>query len=153
MYYWDAYIELQDAGFDNIHISEVEDLTAEELDRDEKVICVTIAGDDSFEATSRYLRDDRVEITYHTPIKINPPISAADAVGANYADLVSMFKDAGFLEIKTEALYDVVTGWFVEDGEVKDIAIYESSEFTTDSEFRPDAEVVITYHALKKNQE
>lgn len=41
----------------------------------------------------------------------------------NYEDVISSFEDAGFVNIKTEVEYDIVTGWISEDGEVKSVTI------------------------------
>ena len=46
----------------------------------------------------------------------------------------------------------IVTGWLTDDGEVKSVTINGKKEFDSDDKYRLDAEVVVTYHTLKKNK-
>lgn len=39
-----------------------------------------------------------------------------------------------------------------DDGEVKSVTINGKKEFDSDDKYRLDAEVVVTYHTLKKNK-
>lgn len=70
----------------------------------------------------------------------------------NYEDVISSFEDAGFINIKTEVEYDIVTGWISEDGEVKSVTIDGDKKFDSSDKYRLDAEVIVTYHTLRKNR-
>ena len=71
----------------------------------------------------------------------------------NYSDVVEAFEDAGFINITVNIEYDIITGWLTDDGEVESVTINGEKKFTEGSGFRPDAEIVITYHTLRKNKE
>lgn len=56
------------------------------------------------------------------------------------------------INVTTNVEYDIVTGWLTDDGEVKSVTINGKKEFDSDDKYRLDAEVVVTYHTLKKNK-
>lgn len=62
------------------------------------------------------------------------------------------FENVGFTNVTTNVEYDIVTGWLTDDGEVKSVTINGKKEFDSDDKYRLDAEVVVTYHTLKKNK-
>lgn len=73
------------------------------------------------------------------------PSSASNCMFENYKDIEKIFKDAGFTNITTEILYDIVWGW-TEEGEVDSIFIDGNSDFIRGDIFAKDAKIVITYH-------
>lgn len=73
------------------------------------------------------------------------PSSASNCMFENYKDIEKIFKDAGFTNITTEILYDIVWGW-TEEGEVDSISIDGNSDFIRGDIFAKDAKIVITYH-------
>ena len=70
----------------------------------------------------------------------------------SHLDVIDEFENAGFINVTTVVEYDIVTGWLADDGEVKSVTINGEKKFDSDDEYRLDAEVVVTYHALKKNK-
>ena len=70
----------------------------------------------------------------------------------NYEEVIAKFENAGFTNIRVEVKYDIITGWINNDGEVKTITINGNSEYNYYDEYRPDAQVVITYHTLLSNE-
>ena len=90
-------------------------------------------------------------VVYHSLKLSTAPITSKEAKGTNYTDVMDKFKDAGFINVKTNIIYDIITGWVTDDGEVKSVTINGDEDFDTYDEYRPDAEVVITYHTYKKN--
>ena len=67
-------------------------------------------------------------------------------------DVIDEFENAGFVNVTTVVEYDIVTGWLTDDGEVKSVTINGDKKFDSYNEYRLDAEVVVTYHTLKKNK-
>lgn len=65
-------------------------------------------------------------------------------------ELVSTLEEAGFVNITTEADRDLITGWITKEGSVEEISIGGDTKFSQNASFRPDVEIVITYHAFKE---
>ena len=84
--------------------------------------------------------------------KINAPVSS-DMEDAMYGDIVAKFENAGFTNVKTEKLEDLVFGWLTEDGEVEEVSINGETTFSTDSRYPSDATVVVTYHTFEVEEE
>ncbi len=82
------------------------------------------------------------------PGQVSPPLSASEVKGKKYQDVVTRFEDAGFTNVTTEAVADLVIGWFAGDGEVKDVSIAGDPDYTKNEKFAPDAPVVIRYHTF-----
>ena len=80
--------------------------------------------------------------------RVGPPLSASEAKGKKYQDVVTRFENAGFTNVTTEAVADLVIGLFAGDGEVKDVSIAGDSDYTKNEKFAPDAPVVIRYHTF-----
>ena len=78
--------------------------------------------------------------------------TSKETKGMNYLDVIEEFENAGFVNVATVVEYDIVTGWLTDDGEVKSVTINGEKKFDSYDEYRLDAEVVVTYHALKKNK-
>ena len=82
--------------------------------------------------------------------KKNLPISSKDIDDANYHDIEKMFEEAGFVNIKTEPVEDLKTGWINSEDEVKDVFVNNKNKFSADDKYRPDTEIIITYHTFKQ---
>ena len=67
-------------------------------------------------------------------------------------DVVKEFEKKGFVNIRTEVKYDIITEWFTKDGEIEKVIINDESKFSTYDEYRPDVEVIIEYHTFRKNR-
>ena len=80
--------------------------------------------------------------------KIIVNISSSELVGENYEDVVSNLEKAGFTNIETEVLDDLVTGWLKKDGEVEKVEIDGTTSFSSDSKFEPNSKIVVTYHTF-----
>ena len=79
---------------------------------------------------------------------VDPPLSASEVKGKKYQDVVARFENAGFTNVTTEAVADLVIGLFAGDEEVKDVSIAGDSDYTANEKFAPDAPVVIRYHTF-----
>ena len=80
--------------------------------------------------------DDRIKI----------PSSSKNYKGANYQEVVSELQGAGFTNVQTEVLDDLVTGWLTKDGEVEQVSVDGDTTFSTDSKYSADVKIIVTYH-------
>ena len=85
--------------------------------------------------------------------KINLPISSNDLKDANYQDVVAKFENAGFTNVKTEVIADLVLGWFTKDGEVEEVSVDGYTSFSTNSRYPADIEIVVSYHTFPADEE
>ena len=143
---------LEESGFTNIHESPIYDLKIVDQSKEGIVTEVSVEGDNSFTSTSRYPYDARITITYHLVKDITVPLSSKAAKKLDYQELERQFRDAGFINIKTDADYDLLTGWITKEGSVESVSVDGKTSFSEYDSFRPDVEVIITYHALSKNK-
>ncbi len=77
-------------------------------------------------------------------------VDAKSFRGDNYKQVIRELKDAGFENIDTEKLYDLINGWFVKDGQVDRVSIAGNAEFTKGDIFAKDAHIIVTYHTFKE---
>lgn len=146
----EAVIKVKEFGFTNVYGYEVDDLKIEDANDEYVVTNIYIHGDDSFNANSEYPYDTGIKLVYHVVQDIPTSVSAKDAKKMVCDDLVNTLEKAGFVNIKTEADRDLITGWITKEGSVEEVTIDGDSEFSESSSYRPDVEVVITYHAFKE---
>lgn len=73
---------------------------------------------------------------------------SSELLEKHYTEVVSIFESRGFINIKTNALEDLITGWITKDGEVESVTINGDAEFNKREVFPKDAIVVITYHTF-----
>ena len=85
--------------------------------------------------------------------KINLPISSNDLKDANYQDVVAKFENAGFTNVQTEVIDDLVFGWLTKDGEVEEVSVGGYTSFSTDSRYPADVEIIVSYHTFPANEE
>lgn len=78
------------------------------------------------------------------------PASASDYKYENYQDVQKDLEDAGFTNITTEVLYDIVLGW-TDEGEVKSVSIDGRTDYEKGEVFNMDAPIVITYHMKEED--
>lgn len=143
---------LEVSGFTDVYTNCIYDLPIESISKENIVTEVKIGDDISFTAEKKYSLDTSVEVTYHMLASIQAPIVSKEAKGKKYKEIIKVFEDAGFIDIKMEIKYDIITGWLTDDGEVEAVSINDDSKYSESSKFRPDAKVVITYHTYKKNK-
>jgi hypothetical protein len=73
--------------------------------------------------------------------------------GKDYQDVVIQLETAGFTNIETEALGDLITGWLHDDGEVKEISVNGETDFSSSSWYPTNAKIVIRYHSYPEPTE
>lgn len=79
---------------------------------------------------------------------LKAPSSASYYRGENYQEAIQELKAAGFTNIKTEAIDDLIVGFLTKDGEIEEISIDGNKAFEEGDGFEKNAEVVITYHTF-----
>ena len=85
--------------------------------------------------------------------KINLPISSNDLKDANYQDIVAKFENAGFTNIQTEVIDDLIFGWFTKDGEVEEVSVDGYTSFSTNNRYPADVKIVVSYHTFPVDEE
>jgi len=70
--------------------------------------------------------------------------------GDNYLEVIDTFKEAGFINIRTEVIEDLILGWLTKDGEVESVSVDGNIDYSPDDWYPPNVEVVITYHTFSK---
>ena len=149
-----SYVEetLKSLGFTNIETNPVYDLEYSSIDREGIVTKVTIKGNSSFDSSSKYPYDTRIIITYHLLRELSVPMSPKAARKLDYLDVQTQFQDAGFVNVRTEPEYDLVTGWIKKDGSIEAITVDGNPDFSESDTYRPDVEIIIIYHTYKNNK-
>ena len=150
--YMEAVQRLKESGFSNVHTKEISDLTISKDDEENLVTEVKLMFSDSFDEDTKYPSNLWITVVYHTVELYSPPLTSKGAKGMNYLDVIEEFENAGFVNVTTVVEYDIVTGWLTDDGEIKSVTINGEKKFDSYDKYRLDAEVVVTYHTLKKNK-
>lgn len=144
------YSELQElfenAGFKDVTTESLDDLLTADLKNEDKVKEVSIDNKTSFSKDEKFKSDVSVVIKYHSAKKIYPPISSEDIDDQNYEDIVTQFKNAGFTNVTTRKVEDLITGFLHDDGDVDEVSINGETEFDDFESFIADAKVVVSYH-------
>ncbi len=150
--YTETIQRLKESGFSNVHKKEISDLTISRDDEENLVTEVKLMFSDSFDEDTKYPSNLWITVVYHTVELYAPPLTSKEAKGMNYLDVLEEFENAGFTNISTIVEYDIITGWLTDDREVKSVTINGEKKFDSYDKYRLDAEVIITYHTLKKNK-
>lgn len=142
---------LKKSGFTNIHTSSLYDLEYENRGNDGLTDQVSIADNQFFDVEDKYAYDSRIVIEYHSISRNTVLVSAKQAKGEQYQDIVEQFENAGFGNIVVSVDYDLITGWIDGTGEVESVSINGDTTFEQSSKFAVDAKIEIVYHDFKKN--
>lgn len=144
--------QLVSAGFEDVTPQSLNDLSLQDEHLVGVVKEVSIDGENSFSSSTEYPYDAEVIVYYHSIKMLLPPMSARDAKGKTSDEVLASFRQAGFENIKTEELDDLLFGWFAKDGEVESVSVDGKNSFDTEEKYRPDAEVIISYHTFASNK-
>lgn len=80
------------------------------------------------------------------------PKSSDEYAGKNYEIVLDELGTAGFTNIETEVLDDLIFGFITKDGDVESVSIDGNKTFSKGTKFMPDATVVVTYHTFPDNE-
>ena len=81
------------------------------------------------------------------------PIASTELTSQNYKTVVQQFEDAGFTNIKTTKIEDLITGWLIEDGAIEKVTIDGKEDFEDGDFFQMMCELIlhITHSHLKRS--
>lgn len=133
------------AGFSNIEEKKIEDLDLSDAEKYGIVETISINDNAKFNVNDEFKASSTIVISYHAYKRIEVPISHEQAKSVEATALIESFEKAGFVNIKTEELYDLNPDDTNIEFENR-ISIDGSSSFGKDSKFPLDAEVKITTH-------
>lgn len=85
--------------------------------------------------------------------QIESPLSAKDCKNKNYNDIKEKFESAGFTNVETKPLGDMIVGILSTENEVKRVEIDGTSSFDKGDSFDKSAKVVISYHSYPEKEE
>lgn len=80
--------------------------------------------------------------------EVKTPSGSSVLAGRDYNDVVSIFEEAGFTNIKLEPIDDLILGWLTKDGEVEDVSVGGSVDYDADEWVPANTEVIIRYHTF-----
>lgn len=84
--------------------------------------------------------------------EVQMPASSSAYVGEHFEIAVEELESAGFTNVQTTALGDLITGWLKNDGEVENIHIDGSNSFSMGAWFPADTKILITYHSFPEEE-
>lgn len=154
--YHEAIRLFQENGFINVKSEAVDDLTIETVGDQDKVIAVSIKGTTAFTETDVFPENVLINVIYHNlgdkAARIEVGTSSEDMIGQQYTVVQGILKDAGFVNIELEPIYDLTLGLITKEGTVDAVSIGGNSTFYGSSAFRYDETVRIAYHAKKSEE-
>lgn len=150
--YQEIVEKLDNAGFNNIKTIPIYDLEFNELNKDYKVSEVKIGEVNEFTSTKKFLCTEEITITYHTLKPIPIGVSSDIVKRQNYETIVKKLEKSGFKDIEAQPIYDLYLGLLAKENTIIKMTVNDESSFEANTEFRPDAKIVITYHAFVKEQ-
>ena len=150
--YSEVVEKLREKGFTYVYPKEISDLPITKENEESLVTKIEFEDLEDFNENTKFHKNKMITIEYHTLKLYNAPLTSKDAKDMNYLDVIEKFESTGFINVKTNIEYDIITGWLTDDGSVESITINGTEDFDYYNDFRPDAEVVITYHTFKKNK-
>lgn len=84
---------------------------------------------------------------------VTMPAFSEDLADENYEDVLDDLREAGFTNVETEALGDLITGWLTKEGSVEAVEVDGDSEYSTEDRYPKDVEVVVAYHSFPADEE
>ena len=82
---------------------------------------------------------------------ITVPAASDELKYNNYEDVLTQFESAGFTDIKTEAIEDLILGLLTKDGEVEKVSIDGEENFKAGSKFKYNAKIIVYYHTFSQS--
>ena len=152
--------DLKGAGFENIELEPIYDLTIGLLTKNGSVDHVSIAGKTTFGSSDRFRYDDPVVISYHAKKsdeknnhdgEIQIPSSSKKYIGRNFEDVEKELKNAGFENI--EIVRKNAQTKKEKSGEIVIISVNGRTDFDKNEWFIKESNIVITYYGPKTQEE
>ena len=93
--------------------------------------------------------EKKAEDEANKTVYVSAPYSADECKDKNFEQVADDFENAGFTNVKTEAIEDLITGWLTKDGAVEKVSVGGNSAFSESETFDSAAEVIIIYHTFR----
>jgi hypothetical protein len=87
-------------------------------------------------SSSRREPDNRLKI----------PKGSSNYIGSDYSTVIAELQAAGFSNVQTAVLDDLIMGWLTKDGEVESVKVGGKTTFRAGSRYTPNVPIVVTYH-------
>lgn len=81
------------------------------------------------------------------------PSGSSAQKGRDYQTVVETFEEKGFTNIQLLELDDLVTGWLTKEGEVEYVTVDGDEDYSADTWYSKDVEVVIAYHTFPEDNQ
>ena len=81
------------------------------------------------------------------------PFSQTIAKKKDYQEVVSKIEEAGFTNVKTEPIYDLITGFLKKDGSVEEIRVDGSADYSPDKKYPKNVAIIVAYHTFASDDE
>jgi hypothetical protein len=78
--------------------------------------------------------------------RLKIPKNSSNYKGSNYSTVIAELRAAGFSNVRTTVLDDLIMGWLTKDGEVESVEVDGSTTFRAGARYAPDVPIVVTYH-------
>ena len=145
--YEDTIDDLVEAGFkrSNIDAKPIYDLNSKSPIPEGSLASIYIDGVSGFASDDKFPPSSKITIAYHVYERVAVPISASDAKGMKYYDLVNQLEKAGFFNIDLVPVDDWLVS--IREDNVKEISINGQTDFEKDYVYSADSPIIIRYHA------
>ncbi len=169
-HYEDVVTKLREVGFINVCAQPMNDLVLGWLKKDGSVDEVSADGERNFKKNERFDPDVYIIIRYHSfagseesttpedsggePVIADTsdgmtglPICSDDIRDLSVKQVVDALTQAGFVNIKTEPLGDLVVGLLHSDGQISEVSVGGDIRYKKGDRYYPDVKIVIRYHS------
>ncbi|MBG6213736.1 hypothetical protein RCH23_001381 [Cryobacterium sp. CAN_C3] len=81
------------------------------------------------------------------------PASSDDFIDEDFQDVADSLTGAGFTNVETKAMGDLIAGWLSSPGEVEEVEIGGVASFDKASVFERGVSIVVSYHSFPEDDE
>lgn len=135
------------AGFINVELEGLENLSLDDINKDGLVESVTINSKSDFEANQEFLNTSVVIVRYNSLETIATPISSDKAKTTEVNELKTMFSEAGFTNISSDEVFDLDRE--TDELEISnEVIINNNNQFDEHSKFPINSEIKIITHKM-----
>lgn len=146
--YTDVKQSFLDAGFTNVKVNEIKDLSITERDKNRLVSNITVDDISDYTKEDSFFEDAAVVITYRTPQKITMVKNSLDYEGMNYQDVKKELEDLGFVNIEISS--QETTDMNYNNGEVYDVNVLSIFNFSIGEEYEYDTTIRVKYYIVNE---
>lgn len=144
--YQNVVSTLENLGFENIEVTPLKDLSSQQDKGLNKVIDkISINGVTEFNAEEKFELSSKIEIKYHSFVEKELPITSEEAKGKTLDEVVELFKNSSFYEVKTAVIRDLDKDNVCEV-ETEYIEVESKKDYTLNEVYPIDSKIVI-YHS------